>query len=181
MQKALVKVVSPYILTILLLGCNAQAAQHPQGWGRVSMQGAIIDTACAIAAGSRAQIIDMETVPVSDIIRNGQGIVHQLTIELINCILARPDSTLPDWKHFQVTFDGESDGELFGIQGEAKGIALQIADENGNLAVPGTPLPLRDISLGTMRMNYVIRLVSNNQPLLAGAYSSAIRFKLDYY
>ncbi|MGX1960596.1 fimbrial protein [Serratia proteamaculans] len=175
------KVMPSCILTLLLCVSSAQAAKQTQGWGRVNMQGAIIDTACAIAAGSREQVIDMETVPVADIIRDGQGVNKPFSIELINCVLTRPNNTLPDWKHFQVTFDGEADGALFGVQGEAKGVALQIADGKGNIATPGKPLPLGDISLGTMQLNYAMRLVSNNRSLRAGVYSSAVRFKLDYY
>lgn len=172
---------TPCILTLLLYISSAQAAHPTQGWGRVNMQGAIIDTACAIAAGSREQVIDMETVPVADIIRDGQGMTKPFSIELINCVLTRPNKTLPDWKHFQVTFDGETDGTLFGVQGDAKGVALQIADGQGNIATPGKPLPLGDISLGAMQLNYAMRLVSNSQSLRVGAYSSAVRFKLDYY
>ncbi|RJF55529.1 type 1 fimbrial protein [Serratia inhibens] len=175
------KVMPPFILTLLLSISSAQAARQTQGWGRVNMQGTIIDTACAITAGSREQVIDMETVPIADIIRDGQGITKPFSIELINCVLTRSNNKLPDWRHFQVTFDGEADGELFGVQGKAKGIALQIADGQGNIATPGKPLPLGDISLRAMQLNYALRLVSNNQSLRAGAYSSAVRFKLDYY
>lgn len=172
---------TPCILTLLLYISSAQAAHPTQGWGRVNMQGAIIDTACAIAAGSREQVIYMETVPVADIIRDGQGMTKPFSIELINCVLTRPNNNLPDWNHFQVTFDGETDGALFGVRGEAKGIALQITDGQGNVATPGKPLPLGNISLGTMQLNYAMRLVSNSQSLQVGAYSSAVRFKLDYY
>ncbi|CAI0853593.1 Uncharacterised protein [Serratia grimesii] len=35
----------------------------PPGWGRINMQGAIIETACAIDTGSRYQTIDMATLP----------------------------------------------------------------------------------------------------------------------
>ncbi|WP_199638701.1 fimbrial protein [Serratia sp. PAMC26656] len=173
-------VVVPCILISTFIS-PTQAATKAQGWGRINMQGAIIDTACAIAAGSREQVIDMGTIPVADIIRDGQGITHSFSIELINCVLTRANNKLPDWKHFQVTFDGEKDGTLFGVQGDAKGVALQIADGRGNIATPGKPLPLEDISLGTMQLNYAMRLVSNNQSLRAGGYSSAVRFKLDYY
>lgn len=175
------KLVVPCILTLLLFSNAAQAVHQPQGWGRVNMQGAIMDAACAISAGSREQIVDMDIVPFADIIRDGKGVSHAFSIELINCILSRPNNKLPDWRNFQVTFDGEADGALFGVQGEAKGIALQITDEKGNIATPGTPLPLGDVSLGTMKLNYALRLVSNNQSLRAGAYSTAVRFKLDYY
>ncbi|MEX7634646.1 type 1 fimbrial protein, partial [Serratia marcescens] len=45
----------------------------------------------------------------------------------------------------------------------------------------GVPLPRGDISPGSMSLTYSIKLVANNQPLHAGSYFSAVRFKLDYY
>lgn len=175
------KLMLPCILAPLLFTHGAQAAHSSQGWGRVNMQGAIIDTACAIAAGSRDQVIDMDRVPVADIMRDGQGGSRAFSIELINCVLSRAEKKGADWQYFQVTFDGNADGGLFGIEGEAKGVGLQIADASGNIARPGSPLPNGDISPGSMRLNYEMRLVANKQPLRAGGYSSSVRFKIDYY
>ena len=166
---------------LLALPGAAGAAIFSQGEGRVNMQGAIIDTACAIATESREQIIDMDIAPVGEIARDGQSKTHAFTIELINCMLTRPLPGLANWQQFQVTFDGDADGDLFGVGGEAKGIALKIADTQGNMARPGKPLPAAEITPGRMILNYTIALVSNNQPLHAGNYSSAVRFKLDYY
>lgn len=175
------KIIVPCLFFLLLFSGGIQANYSSQGWGRVNMQGTIVDTACAIATGGREQTIDMQIVPVADIIRDGKGRMHPFYIELINCVFSRPNNKLPDWKHFQVTFDGEAEGTSFTLQGDIKGVVLQISDEQGNIATPGTPLPLGNISLGAMRLNYALRLVSNNQALQAGAYSSTVRFKLDYY
>nr|WP_232811275.1 fimbrial protein [Serratia proteamaculans] len=171
----------PCILAPLLFIHGAQGAHSSQGWGRVNMQGAIIDTACAISAGSREQGIDIGITPVADIIRDGNGGVRHFSIELINCVLSRAESKFPDWSGFQVTFDGDADGELFEIHGGAKGIGLQIVDAAGNVAQPGNPLPIREILPGRMLLNYQMRLVANKQPLRAGEYYSAVRFKMDYY
>lgn len=152
-----------------------------QGQGRVNMQGAIIDTACAIAIDSRDQVIDMGVVPLADIIRDGQGSRRDFSINLINCVLERPHSNKPDWKQFQVTFDGDAEGDLFGVRGDASGVALRIVDSTGNIATPGSPLPLANIVPGDMQLDYTLRLVTNNHALKSGDYSSAIRFKLDYY
>jgi len=170
-----------FIFTLSCFQSQVLASDSSQGWGRVNMQGAIVDTACAIAVESRDQTIDMEVVPVSDIIRDGQGRNKPFSIELVNCTLERPDSSLPDWRQFQVTFDGDVDGVLFGVQGEASGIALKITDEEGTVATPGVPLRLQDIIPGAMQLNYHIRLVANNHALRAGDYFSAIRFKMDYF
>ncbi|BEM59852.1 pilin [Serratia marcescens] len=170
-----------FSLIFTMSALSAQAASTLQGWGRVNMQGAIIDTACAIAVDSRDQTIDMEVVPVADIIRDGQGKTKSFIIELVNCELERPGSKFPDWTQFQVTFDGNAEGDLFGVTGDASGIALQITDEFGNVATPGNPLPRKDITPGEMKMNYAIKLIANNHALKAGDYFSSIRFKLDYF
>lgn len=143
------------------------------------MQGAIIDTACAIAVESREQTIDMETVPLADIVRDGQGRSKPFSIELVNCVLERPGKE--DWKQFQVTFDGDAEGDLFGVYGEASGVALRIIDHAGNIASPGKALPLMDITPGDRQLNYTMKLVANNHALKSGEYFSSIRFKLDYF
>ncbi len=181
MNRFPLKLMLPCILAPLLFVNDAQATYTSQGWGRVNMQGAIIDTACAIAAGSREQAIDMETVPVAEIVRDGRGLSKKFSIELINCVLSHAEKKGADWQYFQLTFDGNADGELFGVEGEAKGVGLQIVDASGNIARPGSPLPNGDVSPGSMHLNYEMRLIANKRPLRAGAYSSSVRFKIDYY
>ncbi|WP_368925990.1 fimbrial protein [Serratia marcescens] len=168
-------------LLFTLTGFSSAANSAPQGQGRVNMQGAIIDTACAIATESREQIIDMNIIPLSQIMSDGRGGTIPFSIELVNCVLERADKKLPDWNQFQITFDGKAEGDLFGVNGDASGIALRIADSAGNIAVPGAPLPLQDITPGNYRLNYGITLLSNKQPLKAGSYFSSVRFKMDYY
>lgn len=60
------------VLLASLAFAPGHATSAAQGWGKVNMHGAIIDTACAIAAGSRDQTIDMDTIPLGQIIRDGQ-------------------------------------------------------------------------------------------------------------
>ncbi|WP_420284033.1 fimbrial protein [Serratia liquefaciens] len=155
------------------------ADEHIAGWGRVNMQGSIIDTACAIAVNSREQTIDMGVLPLSDIIRDGQGRSQPFSIDLVNCITERPGKE--GWKKFKVTFDGEANGGLFGVNGDASGVALQIIDTQGNVAMPGKAMPPVDIIPGDSQLNYAMRLVANSHALKAGDYLSSIRFKLDYF
>ena len=168
----------PFILVMLTRSVDAEL-RPAQGWGRVNMQGSIVDTACAIAVESRDQTIDMEVVPLADIIRDGQGRSKRFTINLVNCVTERPNK--PDWRQFQVTFDGDAEGELFSVQGDASGVALRIIDLAGNIAIPGKPLPFGEISPGNMQLNYTMKLMANNHALKAGDYFSVIRFKLDYF
>ncbi|MDT3254055.1 fimbrial protein [Serratia sp. root2] len=172
--------------TLIVFSClflsvsfSARAAGDLAGWGRVNMQGSIIDTACAIAVDSREQSIDMGVIPVADIIRDGQGRSKSFSIDLVNCVLERPGKA--DWKQFQVTFDGDTEGDLFGVHGGVSGVGLQISDDVGNIASPGKALPFVDIIPGSMQLNYSLKLVANNHALKPGDYFSSIRFKLDYF
>jgi type 1 fimbria pilin len=150
------------------------------GWGKVNMQGAIIDTACAISVDSREQTIDMDVIPLAEIIREGRGHSKPFSINLVDCVLERPGHD-NDWKQFSVTFDGKAEGPFFGIDGEASGVSLQIIDDSGNIAIPGKALPLLDVTPGERQLNYTMRLVANNHALKSGDYFSSIRFKLDYF
>lgn len=149
------------------------------GKGRVRVFGSVIDSACAIDIGSRDQVIDMGTVPLSDIIRDGQGKNKSFTIKLINCVTKRIGKA--DWKQFRVTFDGTPDGDLFGVSGEASGVALRIISADGSIARPGEVMPPVDITSGSMELNYSLKLMANSHVLKAGSYSSSISFKLDYF
>lgn len=151
------------------------------GWGVVNMQGAIIETACAISVESQNQSIDMEVISPADIIRSGKGRVKPFSIELLNCVSERHDKARPDWKHFQITFDGDAEGDLFSVRGDASGIALKITDQNGKMALPGRPLEHVDIRSGVMKLNYNLHLVTNQSVLRVGEFFSAIRFTLDYF
>lgn len=160
---------------------SSHAGNSSFGWGVVNMQGAIIETACAIAVESQDQSIDMEVIPMSVILRDGEGKVKNFSIELVNCVFEHQDDTKPDWKQFQITFDGDAEGDFFSVQGEASGVALKITDKSGNLALPGQPFSREDIIQDEMKLNYQLRLVANHSSLKAGNFSSAIRFKLDYF
>lgn len=170
-----------YSALCLLMLLPIQSSQAAAGWGRVNMQGAVIETACAIDTDSRDQTIDMFLLPLSQVMRDGQGLTRPFSIRLVNCVLDRADEKSPQWQRFQVTFDGRVDNGLFGVDGQAQGIALQLVDSFGNVITPGIPSPSFDISEGERKINYSLRIVSNQQVLRSGAYTSTIRFKMDYY
>ncbi|HFZ1934505.1 type 1 fimbrial protein [Serratia marcescens] len=168
-------------LLLMSFGCVSQVISASQGEGRVNMQGAIIETACAIATESREQLIDMKNTALTDIVGGANGKSVPFSIELVNCVVERADKSLPDWKQFQITFDGHADGEAFGVNGDISGVALKITDAAGNIARPGRPLPPMEIIPGNYRLNFTLALIANNRPLKAGSYFSSVRFKMDYY
>ncbi len=170
------------IVLLYLLALPATSWAVDQGSGRVRMQGSIIDTPCAIAVDSRDQSIDMSVLPVEQIMRDGRGPTRPFSIRLVDCVLARDNPNQPDWSTFRVTFDGATTNDsLFAVNGQGRGVGLQIADEGGNIALPGEQMPPGNLRDGNMTLDYTIRLVADRKTLRAGSYRSTIRFKLDYY
>ncbi|CAI1010505.1 PAP fimbrial minor pilin protein precursor [Serratia fonticola] len=161
--------------------CATATGETLMGRGRVIMEGSIIATACAIEMNSRDQVIEMITIPLAKIAREGRGIAKPFAIRLINCTLQRVGTDLPDWQTFRVTFDGTPDGPLLGVEGDARGVGLQIKDQRGNIALPGVPLPTAELNPGDRLLHYTMNLVPNHQLLRAGEYRSTVRFKMDYY
>ncbi|MDA8478792.1 type 1 fimbrial protein [Citrobacter sp. Awk 4] len=169
------------IITALITLYSHLALSFSPGRGEVSINGQIITSACAIDTKSFDQTIKMKTTPISQIMRDGQSERHYFSITLVNCTLENFNPTLQNWRFFFVTFDGREDAGLFGVDGSAKGIALQISDAQGNIASPGIPMVKNELQPGTMEFNYSLRLIGNNQVMKAGNYYSTVRFKMDYY
>lgn len=159
---------------------SGQGAPGNQGYVRVSMKGSIIDTPCNISGPDEDQIIELGVEPIDDIIHNGRGNERKFSIHLINCSFKSSKPWLPDASRFQITFDGQSDGTLFGVDGDATGVGLQIIDAEGNVAVPGKPLPTEQLFAGSMRLDYILRLMGDHHHLRTGSYRSTIRFKVEY-
>ncbi|UAN45225.1 type 1 fimbrial protein (plasmid) [Serratia sp. JSRIV001] len=173
--------VAPFLLISLTVGFASEAFARDAGHGRVSMKGAIVERPCAIDVGDRDQTLVMDTIPVSQIVRDGRGPQKAFSIRLVDCVLSRLDPHKPDWQGFTVTFDGEGDRGHFAVSGEAKGVAVAIADEVGNQAQPGRMMPPAAIIPSEMLLRYTVNLVGNRETLRAGDYHSAIRFRMDYY
>lgn len=177
------KIVLPCMLTMSVLGgmqrsvCAARSASE---FGRVNMQGSIIDTPCAIATEDLHQSIDMKVISVGEILLNGRSQPQIFSLNLVNCDLKSQSPEQPDITHFSTTFDGPSEHDLFIISG-VSGMGIQIADSAGHVALPGRPLTPGLLASGSQRLDYSLRLVSNAQPLKVGDYHAILRFKVDYF
>lgn len=169
------------LLSLSLSACALMCVSPAYGLGSVKMSGSIIETACAIDLESRDQTIDMGSLPLSAISRDGQGPTHPFVIRLVNCVLERPTLNKPNWQYFRVTFDGPHQHGLFRVQGQGTGVGLQIQrHDDGEVAVPGKGMSAQSVTQGTRNLAYQLRLVANGEPLVSGQYGSQLRFKLDY-
>ncbi len=155
------------------------ASSH--GWGKVLMSGEIVDTACTIETDSRDQIIDMGIIPLSIIKEFSKAPPKNFNIRLVGCRWERYSSNKNQWQTFDVTFDGPGVDNFFTVTGEAKGVQLEIRDEQGIQVIPGKTLPKKSIASGDMSLKYTLQLVTNHQRLQPGSYQTLLRFKIDYY
>lgn len=169
------------LLPLMLMSLSAVCQAAHQGNGEVTMRGAILETACTIATRDAQQSIDMGSLPVSSLLRDGKGPASPLTIRLTDCMPGPNSSAADNYKIFSITFDGPAEGSTFNLQGEASGVALRISDATGHIAKAGIALPPQDITARDMRLEYFLTLVSNQNPLMAGTYFTTVRFKLDYF
>ncbi|CAI2045316.1 PAP fimbrial minor pilin protein precursor [Serratia fonticola] len=172
------------ILLLYLLTLPVTSWANSQGLVRVSvrMQGSIINTPCAIAVASSDQSIEMPTLPIEQIMRDGYGPARPFSIGLMACFFPRNYPNSPDGSTFRMTFEGQTTNDsLFAVSGQARGVGLQISDVYGNIALPSKHLSLSNLHSGDMTLNYNVRLVGDKKVLKAGPYHSSIRFKLDYY
>lgn len=163
------------VLPFMMMICSGKLvyAQSVE-LGRVSMQGSIIDTPCAIATDDLEQTIDLGITTMGDIVQDGRGTEQKFSLHFVNC-----DSGAGSHE-FQTTFDGPAQGDVFNLDG-ASGVGLQVIDSAGNVAIPGKPMPAIILTADNQRVDYTLRLMGNNHQLKAGNYHSVLRFKVDYF
>ena len=167
---------------------GVSAVQASPGSGRVTLEGQVVDSACALDASNAYQLIEFGPLPMGQLIRQGQALPKLFTLRLIKCSLARPDSFrpgsyLPDWQHVRVTFDGLADagGRWFAVGGTAKGLALRIADAHGQECQPGVAMALIPLTGADQELHYSLQLVGNGRPMAVGSHRTAVRFRLEYF
>ena len=189
------------ILSVALLWCMAVQAvpsrsfpppgtSLPEYWGeehvwwhgRASFKGQVLIPACTLAMEDTYQAIDMGVTPVRDLQDSFAGPEKKFRLRLRNCELAGTGKRVYTASRVRVTFDGLQ-GETpdkFSVIGQAKGINLQILDSQGYPARAGNVMPPLLLNGNEEGLDYTLRVVRNGQPLKAGDYYAALRFKVDY-
>ncbi|MGK7245814.1 fimbrial protein [Buttiauxella agrestis] len=150
--------------------------------GRATMSGSIMGSACTIDTNSQDQSLSLGVVSAAEIAQIGHSSETSFIIKLNNCTFVSVSKTEPNWSYFSVTFDGNYiDGNLFGLDGDARGFGLDIKDEYGNSALPGQAMSAGVIDAESITLNYRLRLQKDNNSLQAGSYHTVIRYQLEYY
>ena len=156
--------------------------EHVWWHGRASFKGEVIAPACTLAMEDTYQSIDMGRTPVRDLQDSFSGPEKRFRLRLRNCELAGTGKRVYTASRVRVTFDGLQ-GETpdkFSLTGQAEGINLQILDNQGYPARVGKVMPPLLLNGNEEGLDYTLRVVRNGQPLKAGDYYAALRFKVDY-
>ena len=156
--------------------------EHVWWHGRASFKGEVIAPACTLAMEDTYQAIDMGITPVRDLQDSFAGPEKKFRLRLRNCELAGTGKRVYTASRVRVTFDGLQ-GETpdkFSLTGQAEGINLQILDNQGYPARVGKVMPPLLLNGNEEGLDYTLRVVRNGQPLKAGDYYAALRFKVDY-
>ena len=156
--------------------------EHVWWHGRASFKGQVIAPACTLAMEDTWQAIDMGETPVRDLQDSFAGPEKKFRLRLRNCELAGTGKRIYTASRVRMTFDGlrGETPDKFSLLGEAEGINLQILDNQGYPARVGKVMPPLLLNGNEEGLDYTLRVVRNGQPLKAGDYYAALRFKVDY-
>ena len=148
--------------------------------GRVSMEGAILSSACDITTGDTFQTINMPSETRSHIKRVGEGEPEPFSIYLTGCSLTSESGTGPG-QYIQIIFDGNEESGLFRVDGSASGVALEFIDSNGDVIRPGKMIPYQAVMAENNRFDYQVRLKTTMRDLLVGDYHAIVRYRVEYF
>lgn len=161
--------------------CAAESSLSSALKGRVQLVGSIVDSGCNIRVGNDRQTVAFKPTALSGLARGDSASQQSLNIYISDCISSSSRNTARPSQRFKLTFEGERDGKHFSVQGAAKGIALQIKDEQGKLISPGMLLELSSLSADLLMLNYSLALVGSGHVLEAGDFHATIKLSIQHF
>ena len=149
--------------------------------GRVQLTGNIINSACTLHVGNERQTVVFSPASLSGIVSGNSSSQQPLNIYIRDCITSNSRDNSAPTQHFKLTFEGVPEGKSFNIQGSARGIALQIKDERGQMVSPGMILEHSTPANDRLMLNYSVTLVGSGHALEAGDYNVTIKLNLQHF
>lgn len=144
--------------------------------GTVKLMGAILESACAISPDNVYQTVELGTIPLKTLERNGISQAYPFKIKLINCLFS--DDVDGGQKSMEVTFGGFGYGYSDALADS--GFTLMVRDGNGHQITPGIPVSDIPIHKGEMILKYSIFLVANGKQVISGNYYATINILVSY-
>lgn len=170
-----------FILSMVAINVFAADGDDPLH-GQVTLTGRIVNAACSIDLETQDQTVDMGVLPVSEIARNGSGNKKYFTINFVQCVLPFDYQAENSSRNFSIAFNGLNKAKSFGLNGDARGVNIELQDTAGNIIEPGKAWDLAEVAEGTAtKVQYALRLVSNHSVLRPGKYHTVIKFTINYY
>ncbi|XKU41253.1 fimbrial protein [Pseudomonas [fluorescens] ATCC 17400] len=172
------------LLVFYLFGSPVRAADPLAGSslrGRMQVAGSIVDAGCAMRVGNEGQTVSFQPIALHGLVRGVESFRRPLNIYLSDCgtLSARTNGSVS--RGMKLTFEGENNGQYFGVQGAAQGVALQIKDSHGKLIAPGMLLDDSVRATDTVALNYFLELVGTGSSLRAGNYRSTIKLSIQHF
>lgn len=158
-----------------------------QGHGLVTMGGEIVETPCGIDNDSLDQTVDFGLSKIKDNQRGKDeglaGSRREFVIHLTNCDLA--STVEPGYVNHKVnvTFNGladSHDSSLLGVNGEAKGVAIQLQNENGSQIRLGEPSADYELLNGNNTLHLRALLKIQIDKVQAGEFHTLAQFVVSY-
>lgn len=150
--------------------------------GRATFSGQVIAPACTLVMEDAWQSVDMGATPVRDLQTASIGPQKHFQLHLRDCELTGTGQQVFTGSRVRVTFDGVrgTEADHFSLTGQATGVELQILDSEGYPARAGEVLPPQPLYGSSQGLDYTLQVIRNGQPLNAGDYYAALRFRVDY-
>lgn len=175
MKKAKFFVFSLLLTSSLLSFVHAQVDFQK---GRVNMNGEILESACTIDLDSLNQTIDITDLPISSIRNHSENISKEFVIRLIDCRWG--SETQNNLKNISISFTGQSEGEYFKVDGDARGVFLALESSLGTRIIPNETVNFYNSFSRENVEKYRFKLLADGMPLKTGFFKTIIHFNIRY-
>lgn len=147
----------------------------------IEFRGTVVTRACNIAPESVDQSVDMDTVLVKTLYRDGHDRAWPFYINLTDC-------KTNIYKTATVTFTGTEDSELTGklaVNNGANGVAIALFNEQGDAINLGSPTSASTLSNGNNMLKFSAYVQGRpsaiqNRSITEGQFSSIANFVISY-
>lgn len=184
MSRSAVLLLLSQLLCLCLLGPPVSAADSPAPQaqrGRVQLSGSIVETGCAMQVGNEGQTVTFQPAALHGLVRGEASFKQPLNIVLSGCGTLNAHGNGSSSRALRLSFEGDGNGQYFGLQGVAQGVALQIKNASGKLITPGMLLDDSVLSADAMALHYFLELVGTGISLRAGNYHATIKLSIQHF
>lgn len=169
-----VKLVSAVVSSFLMMSSSAFAIQGETS--TVIFNGEIVESTCALASGSKNQVVSLGSVSANAFSAVGDtSMAKEFTINLTDCNLDNATAA-------SVTFSGDTATDnTLNVTGGADGVGIQILQNGTPLVLDGSTASVaQDLEEGSNTMNFAARYISLDSDVTAGQANATASFTLNY-